>query len=91
MAMIQVLIPILFLLNQSVLAHWWLQNSETTTTSVLNLPSFSHNIKPKTQIDIKCCDCVPFFSCNNGTVITDGSGLIDVKFGGSTKKNVCPG
>jgi len=28
-------------------------------------------------------ECVPYYQCNDGTIITDGYGLIDIRFGGS--------
>lgn len=27
-------------------------------------------------------ECVPYYLCKNGTVITDGEGLLDIRFGG---------
>ena len=28
-------------------------------------------------------ECVPYYQCNDGTIITDGEGLIDIRFGGA--------
>lgn len=47
--------------------------------------------------EIVCCECVPFFLCENGTIITDGTGVLDLRIGGeqttpAPAKNVevCP-
>ncbi|XP_063607380.1 phenoloxidase-activating factor 2-like [Penaeus indicus] len=42
--------------------------------------------------DITTCNnglgvCVPYYLCNEGNVITDGAGLIDIRFGNSQKTN----
>merc|ERR1712013_209588 len=39
-------------------------------------------------------ECVPYFQCNNGTIITDGEGLIDIRNGFgilSPEDSKCPG
>ena len=28
-------------------------------------------------------ECVPYYQCDDGTIITDGFGLIDIRFGGT--------
>ena len=38
-------------------------------------------------------ECVPYYQCHNGTVLTDGSGLIDIRNGSSEslEDRSCPG
>merc|ERR1711936_988987 len=39
-------------------------------------------------------ECVPYYQCNNGTIITDGEGLIDIRNGFgilSPEDSKCPG
>jgi len=33
--------------------------------------------------DTQGFECVPYYQCNDGTIITDGYGLIDIRFGGT--------
>lgn len=35
-------------------------------------------------------ECVPYYQCANGTIITDGEGLLDIRFGGDEGAS-CPG
>lgn len=39
-------------------------------------------------------ECVPYYQCANGVIITDGEGLLDIRFGeenGQTDEHPCPG
>lgn len=39
-------------------------------------------------------ECVPYYQCANGTIITDGQGLLDIRFGeenGQTEQHPCTG
>lgn len=40
-------------------------------------------------------ECVPYYQCANGTIITDGEGLLDIRFGqddnSNNEKHPCPG
>ncbi|XP_037030981.1 phenoloxidase-activating factor 2-like [Bradysia coprophila] len=42
----------------------------------------------------KVGECVPYYQCSNGTLITDGEGLLDIRFGGdegTTEERPCNG
>lgn len=39
-------------------------------------------------------ECVPYYQCANGSIITDGEGLLDIRFGeenGQNEVHPCPG
>lgn len=36
------------------------------------------------------CQCVPYYLCQNNTIITDGVGLIDIRSGFLPSKQPCP-
>lgn len=47
-------------------------SSESTTAKL--------NLQPNIGIPgIDACTCVPYYLCNNGTIITSGEGLIDIR------------
>ncbi|KAL4123183.1 hypothetical protein QTP88_015406 [Uroleucon formosanum] len=43
--------------------------------------------KPR-KLSLDMCKCVPYYLCENGTIVTSGKGLIDLRVGGGFK---CPG
>lgn len=36
--------------------------------------------KPVPTVSPGQCECVPYYLCNNNTIITDGAGLIDIRY-----------
>ena len=105
-------IVLLLLWHQNVSAQldgqfWWLNNAETTTAYTTTGSTTTEEINPTLEvkklvdietkpIDIICCECVSFYLCVNGTIKTDGAGILDLRFGNTNQEPVvnvknCPG
>lgn len=48
-----------------------------TTPNSSTLILGSRNTTPKTKPDD--CECVPYYQCKDGTILTDGTGIIDIR------------
>lgn len=57
-----------------------MQQAKTSTTYL------GTNNKPKPQPEN--CECVPYYQCNNGTILSSGIGLIDARINSSTGDSV---
>ncbi|RXG69968.1 hypothetical protein Avbf_01912, partial [Armadillidium vulgare] len=54
------------------------------------------SLSPVKKEEVVCCECVNFYLCVNGTINSDGTGLINVRIGGEPEEpvvnvNICPG
>jgi hypothetical protein len=58
-------------------------NPELTTTEEQNQVEGSEQ-------DPLSCQCVPYYLCQNNTIITDGVGLIDIRLGVLPSNLPCP-
>ena len=64
---------------------WWkVLTEETAATTTTYSPPEVTTIKK--EIDVVCCECVPFYLCVNGTIDTSGAGIIDIRSGVSNVK-----
>ena len=63
---------------------WWQDFVTPASTPIPTTKEPVITIKPKVKDNLKglvCCECVPFYLCPNGTIITDGQDLLDVRIG----------
>lgn len=59
-----------------------------------NLFAADHIMKCFVCLFVQPCEageCVPYYQCANGTIITDGAGLLDIRFNGPTEEHPCNG
>ncbi|KAK8725356.1 hypothetical protein OTU49_010826 [Cherax quadricarinatus] len=86
---------------------WWVpgctsqdgSNPETPATSEVTNPVVIRNEAALGDLTYTSCNngvgtCVPYYLCKEGDIITDGAGLIDIRFGGnittSRSNSECP-
>lgn len=57
-------------------------NQPTDETRIVNVPPTSNVVKetPHTPCNNNLGECVPYYLCDEGNIITDGAGLIDIRY-----------
>ncbi|XP_055316143.1 uncharacterized protein LOC129575928 [Sitodiplosis mosellana] len=70
------------------------QNNQPYQPTPSNPPPYNPNSNPNAN-PCSFGECVPYYQCANGTIITDGEGLLDIRFGQEenidSEKHPCPG